>query len=176
MQAVAGRAGLIAEMHAVKLCSYPLDDAAHAGIRCINLTPKADLSLPAGFSDSDRVLQFGDIDSYESFSIICHGSSSCDEDRLGLSEQPSEDQCRASHLRHEDGHTVLHVAGGWAKDDQEYGVELPIAACAGSASTGLPVAYGCPTGRHLGPYWRWLPRFLRLLDPTGMSRGGTDRD
>lgn len=33
--------------------------------------------------------------------------SSCDEDRLGLSEQPSEEQCRASHLRHEDGHTVL---------------------------------------------------------------------
>lgn len=43
----------------------------------------------------------------KSFSIVCQGSSSCDEDRLGLSEQPSEDQCRARHLSHEDGHTVL---------------------------------------------------------------------
>ncbi len=38
---------------------------------------------------------------------MCHGSSSCDEDRLGLSEQPSEDQCRASHLSYEEGHTVF---------------------------------------------------------------------
>ncbi|MBE1508586.1 hypothetical protein H4W29_005831 [Rhizobium viscosum] len=59
--------------------------------------------------NSDRVLQFADIDSYKSFSIICHGSSSRDKDRLGLSEQPSEDQCRASHLSHEDGHTVLQM-------------------------------------------------------------------
>ena len=29
-------------------------------------------------------------------------------DRLGRSEQPSEDQCRASRLSQEDGHTVLH--------------------------------------------------------------------
>ncbi|MGO6944756.1 hypothetical protein, partial [Rhizobium johnstonii] len=48
----------------------------------------------------------------KSFSIICHGSSSCDEDRLGLSEQPSENQCRASHLRREDGHTALLYSRG----------------------------------------------------------------
>jgi hypothetical protein len=48
MQPVSGWAGLVAEMHAVKLSSYPLDDAAHAGIRRIHLTPKADLSLPTG--------------------------------------------------------------------------------------------------------------------------------
>jgi hypothetical protein len=94
-------------MNAIKFCFYPLDDAAHAGIGRVNFTPKANLSLPAGFSDSNRILQFGDVDSNKSFSIISHGSSSCDEDRLGLSEQPSEDQCRASHLSHEDGHTVL---------------------------------------------------------------------
>jgi len=43
-------------MHVIKLCGYSLDDAAHVGIRCINLTPEANLSLPAGFSDSDRIL------------------------------------------------------------------------------------------------------------------------
>ncbi|WP_404482668.1 transposase [Novosphingobium sp. BL-52-GroH] len=36
-----------------------------------------------------------------------HGSSSCDEDRLGPSEEPSDAQCRASHSRRADGHTVL---------------------------------------------------------------------
>lgn len=66
-----------------------------------------DHAFPSGFSEGNRILQFGNIDSNKSFSIICHGSSSCEEDRLGLSEQPSEDHCRASHLSHEDGHTVL---------------------------------------------------------------------
>lgn len=107
VQAVTGWAGLITEMHAVKLCGYLLNDAARAGIRCLDLTPEAALSLPAGFSDSNSILQFGDIDSNKSFFILYHGSSSCDEDRLGLSEQPSDDQCRARHRSHEDGHTVL---------------------------------------------------------------------
>ncbi|MCJ8510243.1 hypothetical protein MUU53_20360, partial [Rhizobium lemnae] len=41
-----------------------------------------------------------------------------DEDRLGLSEQPSEDQCRASHLSHEDGYTVLLLIDAqWAKTE-----------------------------------------------------------
>ncbi|KEA03091.1 hypothetical protein A6U85_25780 [Agrobacterium sp. 13-626] len=56
VQAVSGWPRLVAEMHAVRLCSYPLDDAAHADIRRIHLTPKADLSLPARFSDSNRIL------------------------------------------------------------------------------------------------------------------------
>lgn len=105
-------AGLVAEMHAVKLSSYPLDDAAHAGIRRSHLTPKSDLSLPTGFSNVNRILQFGDINPTKA-SIIYHGSSSCDEDRLGLSEQPSDDQCRANHLTHEDGHTVSPSAFKW---------------------------------------------------------------
>jgi hypothetical protein len=105
MKAITGRAGFIAEMHVIKLRGYSLNYAAHAGIGCINLAVIADLSVPASFSNSNRILQLGDIDSNKSFSIICHGSSSCDEDRLGLSEQPSEDQCRASHLGHVDGHT-----------------------------------------------------------------------
>ena len=83
MEAVPGGAGL-AKMHAIKLCSYSLDNTAHAGIRCLNLTDIADLSVPAGFRN--RIFQLGGIDSNKSFFIISHGLSSCDEDRLGLSE------------------------------------------------------------------------------------------
>ncbi|CDZ40163.1 Hypothetical protein, partial CDS, partial [Neorhizobium galegae bv. officinalis] len=107
IEAITGRAGFIAEMHVIKLRGYSLNYAAHTGIGCINFAEIAYLSVPARFGDSDRILQLGDIHSDKSFSIICHGSSSCDEDRLGPSEQPSEDQCRASHLNHEEGHTVL---------------------------------------------------------------------
>lgn len=95
-------------MHVIKLRGDSLNYAAHAGIGCINLAEIAYVSVPTKFGDSNRVLQLGDIDSDESFPIICPGSSSCDEERLGPSEQPSDDQCRASHLRREDGQTVLH--------------------------------------------------------------------
>jgi hypothetical protein len=109
IEAITGRACFITEMHVIKLRGYSLNYAAHAGIGCINLAEIAYLSIPARFGNSNRILQLSDIDSDKSFSIICHSSSSCDEDRLGPSEQPSEDQCRASHLRREDGHTVLHM-------------------------------------------------------------------
>jgi hypothetical protein len=56
MKATSGRTRLVTEMNAIKLCCYPLDDAAHAGIGRVNLTPKANLSLPAGFGDSNRIL------------------------------------------------------------------------------------------------------------------------
>jgi hypothetical protein len=39
--------------------------------------------------------------------MLVHGSSSCDEDRLGHPEQPSETQYRASYLKYRGGHTVL---------------------------------------------------------------------
>ncbi len=31
-------AGLVAAMHVIKLCGYTLDNAAHTGIRCLNLS------------------------------------------------------------------------------------------------------------------------------------------
>jgi hypothetical protein len=112
MEAVTCGTGFIAEMHVIELRGYSLNYAAHVRIGCINLAEIPDLSVSSRFGNSNRILQFGNIDSDKSFSIICHGSSSCDEDRLGLSEQPSEDQCRASHLRREDGHTVLPFSLG----------------------------------------------------------------
>ena len=83
-----------------------LNDTAHVRARCIHLAKEADLSLPAGIRNRDGVPQLRDIDSDKCFSIILHGSSSCGEDRLGQSEQPSDAQCRASHLPTA-GHTVL---------------------------------------------------------------------
>lgn len=67
----------------------------------------ARLSLPAGIRNCDGVPQLCNIDSDKCFPIICHGSSSCDEDRLGPPEQPSDAQCRASNLTGRGGHTVL---------------------------------------------------------------------
>lgn len=109
MEAITGRAGLIAEMHVIKLRGYSLNYAAHAGIGCVNLAEIAHLSVTARFGNRNCILQLGDIDSDKSFSRSCHGSSSYNEDRLGPSELLSEDHCKASHLRREDGHTVLHL-------------------------------------------------------------------
>jgi hypothetical protein len=53
-----------------------------------------------GVRNRDGVPQLRDIESDKGFPIIRHGSSSCDEDRLGQSEQPSDAQSRASHLTH----------------------------------------------------------------------------
>jgi hypothetical protein len=44
-------------------------------------------------------LRYRHINADKDFCEIDHGSSSCGEDRLGRSEQPSKTQCRASHLR-----------------------------------------------------------------------------
>ncbi|MBY3003952.1 hypothetical protein HF228_36155 [Rhizobium leguminosarum] len=38
VEAVTLGAGLVAEMHVIKLCGYTLDNAAHTCIRCLNLS------------------------------------------------------------------------------------------------------------------------------------------
>ena len=53
---------------------------------------------PLTVSNRDSVAHLRNIDPYKNFSIIRHGSSSCDEEQLGQPEQPSDTQCRASHL------------------------------------------------------------------------------
>lgn len=62
--------------------------------------------------DRNCVPRLCHIDADENFCRMLHGSSSCDEDRLGLSEQPSPPQCRASHPQPQSGHTVLRKSGG----------------------------------------------------------------
>lgn len=64
----------------------PLDNSAQALIRGVELAEEANFSLPPGIRNRDGVPQLCDIDSDKCFPIICHGSSSCDEDRLGPPE------------------------------------------------------------------------------------------
>ncbi|MER9959245.1 hypothetical protein NKJ52_31350 [Mesorhizobium australicum] len=59
-------------------------------------SPKKRTSLPAGIRNCDGVPQLCDVNSDKCFPKICHGSSSCDEDRLGPPEQPPEAQCRGA--------------------------------------------------------------------------------
>jgi hypothetical protein len=111
IKAIARRAGLVTEVDAVKPAGDPHYNAAHVDGRSIDFTEEANLSLPACLRNRNGISQLGDIDSDKCFPIIRHGSSSCDEDRLGPPEQPSDAQCRASHLTGRDGHTVLRCSG-----------------------------------------------------------------
>jgi hypothetical protein len=94
---------------AVKSVGDPHYDAAHVGGRSIDLTEEPNLSFPACVRNRDGISQLRHIDSDKRFPLICHGSSSCDEDRLGPPEQPSDAQCRASHLTGRGGHTVSRL-------------------------------------------------------------------
>jgi hypothetical protein len=56
MEAIAGRASLVAEMHTIKLSGDPLNNAAHADIRRCNLSEISDLSVSPRFRNSNRIL------------------------------------------------------------------------------------------------------------------------
>jgi len=107
IETVSGWPCLVAEIDPIELGGDPLNNAAHARIRCVDLAEEANLPLPAGVRNRNGVPQLCDIDSDKCFLMICHGSSSCGEDRLGSPEQPSDAQSRASHLTNRGGHTVL---------------------------------------------------------------------
>src|ERR1700685_2989805 len=85
VEAIAGWAGFVAGLHAIRRGSEALDNSTR---RSIDLAEETNLSFPAGVRNCNRVPQRRHIDSDQAFPIICHGSSSCDEDRLDSSEQP----------------------------------------------------------------------------------------
>ena len=93
-------------MNATVLGRNPLHHPAHALFRGIHLPKKAYLAAALTIRNRDGIAYLRDIDPHENIGKIPHGSSSCGEDRLGLPEQPSDTQCRASHLA-SCGHTVL---------------------------------------------------------------------
>ena len=74
IETIAGRPGLITEMDVIEPAGDPLDDAAHAQIRCVDLPEEANFSLPAGLCDCECVPQLRDIDSDKCFSRICSKS------------------------------------------------------------------------------------------------------
>ncbi len=109
----------------------------------IDLTEEPNFPVPACLCNREGISQLGHIDSDKCFPIICHGSSSCDEDRLGPPEQPSDAQCRASHLIGRDGHTVLH---------------LPL----------VPLPPACPELNAAENIWQYI--CARPISPTACSR------
>ena len=82
IEAIAGRAGFVAEMHPLVLGSEPLDQAAHALLGRVHLAEITDLAATLTIGDSDGVARLGDINPDENFCRMTHGSPSCDEDRL----------------------------------------------------------------------------------------------
>jgi len=92
VQTVASGAGLVAELNPITLRRNPQDDPAHIVQRGLHLTEISDVASTSAFGHRDRIVCLGDIDSDESYSLGLHGSSSCNEDRLRLPEQP----CRRS--------------------------------------------------------------------------------
>ena len=110
IQAVAGRASLVAEMHPLMLGRDPLDQAPHALLGCVHLAEIAHLAPTLAVSNRNSVTHLGNIDPDKNLCRMVHGSSSCDEDRLGPPEQPSLEQNRPSHLSPRDGHTVLRAS------------------------------------------------------------------
>jgi hypothetical protein len=86
---VSRRPGLKADMQPVISVGQPLDRPLDRQRVVLHLAQKPDLSAPASFSDRDRVLLLGDIESHEDFAILFHGPPSVHEARLGMPEQPS---------------------------------------------------------------------------------------
>ena len=79
-------------------------------------TPRSPSAIATAFR------AFGYINPYENFATVLHGSSSCGEDRLGHSEQPSKAQCRASQLGSADIRSYTE-AGDQLAADQTLGVK-----------------------------------------------------
>jgi hypothetical protein len=98
MKPVPRRAGFIAEMHLVAGCRDPHHHSAHALVRGVHLADETHLTATLAIRNGYGFPRLRNIDPDENFSTALHGSSSCGEDRLGHSEQPSKTQCRASHL------------------------------------------------------------------------------
>ena len=67
IETVAGRPCLVAEIDPIELGGDPLNNAAHARIRCVDLAEEANLPLPAGVRNRNGVPQLRDIDSDKCF-------------------------------------------------------------------------------------------------------------
>jgi hypothetical protein len=98
MQAVAGRTGLVAEVHALVFSCKAPDEPAHGLRRGVDLPEVADLAPALAISNRDGVARLGHVHADENLCRVNHGSSSYGEGRLGHSDQPSTAQCRVSHL------------------------------------------------------------------------------
>ena len=90
MEAIAGRAGFVAELRPGMLVDDALDQPAHAVVRGVHLSHETDLAVALPIGGRDSVPRLGDIDPQENFCRVLHGSSFYGEARLGPPEQPSD--------------------------------------------------------------------------------------
>lgn len=108
IETVTGESVFKAKMRAFVFTDNPLHHSSYCIRRSINFTEIPNLT-PRTLSAIAMALRdfAASIPTKTSISL---GSSSCDEDRLGHPEQPSEIQRRASHLKYRGGHTVLRCS------------------------------------------------------------------
>lgn len=65
----------------------------------VHLTEITDLATTLAISNCEGVARLGNINPSEKLCRMIRGSSSCDEDRLGVPEQPSDVQCTSRQRR-----------------------------------------------------------------------------
>jgi hypothetical protein len=88
-QPIARRPGLEADVQPAIALAELLDYLLDRRGLVLDLAEKPDLTASVTLRDRHRVLQLGDIESDEDFSMLSHGSPSVREARLGPPEQPS---------------------------------------------------------------------------------------
>jgi hypothetical protein len=88
-QPIARRPGLEADVQPAIALAELLDYLLDRRGLVLDLAEKPDLTASVTLRDRHRVLQLGDIESDENFSMLSHGSPSVREARLGPPEQPS---------------------------------------------------------------------------------------
>lgn len=89
IKTIAGRAGLVTEVDTVKPAGDPHYNAAHVEGRSIDFTEEANLSLP-GLPPQSRWAFLSLATSIPTNASLFRHGSSCNEDRLGPPEQPSD--------------------------------------------------------------------------------------
>src|SRR3954452_3630750 len=93
LQAIAGRARLVAEQHFAVSAGQLADEAQDRLWRVVDLDEEADLALAAFFGPGDRDLQLGGIQTDKHFAFLRHGSSLVREAR----RRPIRNTPRSSH-------------------------------------------------------------------------------
>ena len=110
VETIAGRSRLVAVMNGSVFARKPAHKAPHALFRSIDFSKETNLVTAFTVRNCNGIARLGNVDSNKNLAILLHGSSSCDEDRFGPSEQPSPEQRRMSHSSFTDGHTALRLS------------------------------------------------------------------
>src|SRR3954469_5485713 len=108
LQAIAGRARLVAEQHFAVSAGQLADEAPDRLWRVVDLAEEADLALAAFFGPGDRDLQLGVIQTDKHFAFLRHGSSLVREAR----RRPIRNTPRSSHQGDEPPPPATNIRSG----------------------------------------------------------------